>query len=181
MRRRTIDLCCLTLILRVLCAAIGPVAVQAEDVTKSKKPCEADRAKDAVEQFRKDLKANKPEDAVKLLARFPKLPEEYYQRQEMKLARHAKRASEGDYDFSVIEAKTSDQCAVVIINEDVKQGRRSIDYDPVFLLLQEGKWRILPGLTQYDREEFSMDDATKKRFAKLENWFEERTRELKRR
>jgi hypothetical protein len=44
------------------------------------------------------------------------------------------------------------------------------DPDPAYLIKQEGAWRVLPKLTQYNRDYFELPEAVLARFRELEKW-----------
>jgi hypothetical protein len=58
-----------------------------------------------------------------------------------------------------------ENCAVVVVLDS------PTDPDPVYLLKGKEGWRVLPGLTQFQREIFQLDAAELKRFSTLESWY----------
>ena len=72
-------------------------------------------------------------------------------------------------DRPVGEGFTVEDCAVVIF-EDGEKGKP--DYDPAFLIKQDGQWKVLLKLTDWDEEEFETSEAQKKRLKELDEWFD---------
>jgi Domain of unknown function (DUF4878) len=84
------------------------------------------------------------------------------------------------WDFEIIEEKIDGDCAVVIINQTKKEGRKSFDIDPIFLIKQDGEWMIFPDLTDWNIAKHVAKDKVDT-YTKLEEWFDARKTELKKR
>lgn len=77
------------------------------------------------------------------------LADEY--REDIKgIRKHMEPFVKGKRDFEVLEAKEERNMAIVIINIFLKQGDETVDIDPIPLLRQDGKWRVVPRLTMYN-------------------------------
>jgi hypothetical protein len=68
-------------------------------------------------------------------------------------------------------SKILGDCAVVIGKQSV------IDLDPVFMLKQNGQWRVLPTITSYEHSAYDLSQDQLKRFQELEAWFKEKKAE----
>ncbi|HWN95807.1 MAG TPA: ankyrin repeat domain-containing protein [Methylomirabilota bacterium] len=66
----------------------------------------------------------------------------------------------------ISKSKTIDNCAVVVMHES------STDPDPAYLIQQNGAWRVLPKLTQYNRDVFELPPVTLKNFQELDEWYQ---------
>lgn len=82
------------------------------------------------------------------------------------------------WDFEIMEEKIDGDCAVVMINEHKKEGRKAFDIDPIFLIRQEGEWMVFPDLTDWDIAKHVAKDKIDT-YTKLEEWFDARKIELK--
>jgi hypothetical protein len=69
------------------------------------------------------------------------------------------------YAPKVRSSKTIEDCAVVVVLES------PTDPDPAYLIKQNGRWRILPELTDYKRDEFELPEVVTARFQKLQRWY----------
>jgi len=67
---------------------------------------------------------------------------ELHQYMKNKLSKHSKRFVEGKWDLKVLEHRIIGDCAVVIANEYLKEGRPAFDLDGIYLIKREGSWRI---------------------------------------
>ena len=85
------------------------------------------------------------------------------------LQRWAKQMKAGKADFEILDEKADGPCAAVVINENMKYGRRTTDYDPVYLIKADGRWQIL---FSPDYRDCGFDGQTVDRFELLEGWFE---------
>jgi|GEM_PF-2156504 len=131
--------------------------------------------KDMMVAFFEAVRQNKPEEANRLIAVFPNVPADKAAR---RIAEMVAMASARQWDCEAISGKAIDDVAVVVINECFKDGQKSFDLGPAYLILQERSWRVLPDLMHYDRRhfEFSADRISKLR--QLEKWFNKQRDEL---
>lgn len=134
-------------------------------------------ATSVVESFRDHLKEGKVDEAFTLLTEIPKAPDQFAEKMKGKLSRIAASYREGKRGLEVVEVKVDGDCAVAAIRETKSNVSVSKDYDPIYLVKRDGKWRILPGISQYDTSRIGLDtgldDAALKRFAGLSAWFKE--------
>jgi len=130
----------------------------------------------AVQQFHNLLKANQREAAGKLIATSPTPVRDAARR----VKRLADAMANPTWDFSVLDGNESGDIAVVLINDYLKDGRKTIDIKPWYLVRQEGQWRLLGKYTDFELAEYGFDKARIEEFRKLETWSERRTPELRR-
>ena len=113
-------------------------------------------------RFDKDV-----ETAMALTAEFPKvskekLKEKYAQPDDALVAAlRPKTAPE------VRNAKVDGDLAVVVCLE------KPTDPDPVYMIQQEGSWRVLPEITIFNRTEYGFSADQLARFQELEKWYKE--------
>lgn len=83
------------------------------------------------------------------------------------------------WDFEILEEKVSGDCAVVVVNEVRKEGRRGgIDPDPAYLIKQDGEWRVFPDPSGREAaQQLAKQHAVT--YEKLEKWFKDRKVVLK--
>ena len=101
-------------------------------------------------------------NANKLTARFPKFGDAQVAAITDRYIELHKRPG---YAPSIRNSKAIEDCAVVVIFES------ATDPDPAYLIKQSGAWRVLPKLTQYNRDYFELQEAALARFRELEKWF----------
>lgn len=132
-----------------------------------------------VQAFHDRLQAGDADGAMALWAAIPEAAgSPWLVEQAEDLAAFAGMLGTGQWDFVPVEERIDGPAAVVIINETVKRGRPSVDYDPIWLRLEDGQWRISPEMTDY--RPLCGDPAVVGRFAALEQWFDARKQELPR-
>jgi len=140
------------------------------------RPFPSSPAARAVQQFHDLLKINRQPDAASLLAASPKPVRDADRR----LKRLAAALAGGSWDFVVVDAKDSGDLAVVIINEQLKDGRKTIDLQPWFLIRQDGQWKLLAKYTDFELKEYGFDEPTLAEYRKLEEWAHRREPDLRR-
>lgn len=84
-----------------------------------------------------------------------------------------------DSDFSILDAKETGDVAVVLINDYLKGGRKTIDIKPWYLLRQQGEWKLLGKFTDFELKEYGFDEARLIQYRALEKWAERRESELR--
>lgn len=122
-----------------------------------------------------------------LIANFPRFPET-----ELDLDRSAKRHQHGAR-LEPISFKAADDTAVVVAQEfgpteafdevsRIEAGTpvalRRPDLDPAYMIRQNGEWKLLPELTEYDERYFDFTTVQLQRFAELEKWYESEEKRL---
>lgn len=127
--------------------------------------------------FKKAAKTKNFEDTWKHSAKFDGVPDQVTAGQKDDFKRFIELFGNG-WDFEILEEKTEGECAVVVINESKKNGKKSFDIDPVYLIKQNGEWRVLSGISDWDvAKQFAKDKIES--YKKLEAWFESRSETLK--
>ena len=101
-------------------------------------------------------------DAIKLTARFPKIGDAQIGAMTDSYIESYKRRGSTP---SIKNGKALEDCAVVVTFDS------PTDPDPAYLIKQGGAWRVLPKVTQFNRDYFEFPEATLGRFRELEKWF----------
>ena len=132
---------------------------------------------EALGAFKRTAQTKNFEETWKHAAKFEGLPEEATDYFKAKVQKFIDLTGKG-WDFEIVEEKIEGDCAVVVINESKKEGKKAFDLDPAFLIKQEGEWRVLPEVTDW---KIAKKVATAKvaSFEKLSTWFETRSEEIK--
>ncbi len=130
---------------------------------------------DVVSSFQELAKKNDVKGCLKLFVqrKNDSRAQQDLMRRVQKYVKNFKRAS-----IAVVEERIDRGCAVVVIRDGVK--KKSIDYDPFYLIRQGKKWKLFPRLTRYDSKDIALSKADLARFEKLEKWFKARKAELSR-
>lgn len=55
----------------------------------------------------------------------------------------------GENDFETLEEKIVNDCAVVVINESLKDGEKTFGIDPAYLIKQNGEWKVMPSISDW--------------------------------
>lgn len=132
---------------------------------------------EALAAFRKSAHTKDFESTWKHAAKFEGLPDQATEYFKGKVQRFIDLAAKG-WDFEIIEEKIEGDCAVVVINESKKEGRKAFDFDPAYLIKQGGEWKVFPDVSDWDVAEQVAKDKVDS-FKKLEDWFKSRKAELK--
>lgn len=156
-------------------AEAPPSASRAPTTTPATQPLDKSAAAQLVRRFQADLRANDPAAAARNLATFAQPLRDTDRR----LARMAKLYSGRTWDLSVLDAFEAGDVAVVLVNEHLKDGRRTFDVDPWYLVRQNGEWKLLPKPTDYDVPAYAFDPARLTEFQKLESWATARKAQLR--
>jgi hypothetical protein len=132
---------------------------------------------EALGEFKRAAQSKNFEDTWKYAAKFDRLPKEATEYFKAKVQRFIDLTGKG-WDFEIIEERVEGDCAVVVINESKKEGKKAYDLDPAFLIKQDGEWRVLPEVTDWKIAKKVAEDKVSS-FEKLSTWFETRSEELK--
>lgn len=132
---------------------------------------------EALGAFRKSAQAKDFESTWKGAAKFEGLPDEVTEYLQGKVKRFIELAGRG-WDFDIIEEKVDGDCAVVVINESKKEGRKAFDIDPAYLIKQDGEWKVFPDISDWDLAEQVAKDKVET-YKKLEECYKARKTELK--
>lgn len=101
--------------------------------------------------------------AKSLTARFPKLSADDLDRLTAKAAAGLKQSA---IKLVPEQTKIAGDCAVVV-------GKQSkFDLDPIYLLRQDGRWRVLPTITRFDHKTIELSATQQADFPKLKTWFQ---------
>lgn len=120
------------------------------------------------------LKKGDVKTAKDLTAKFKTIPDEAL---EQFTAKYAEGAKAGELSFKLVKGsvKIIGDFAVVTFADGVKERP---DYDPAYLMRQDGKWKVFLGLTQWNRPRFDLSAEQKKQLAELEVWFDAESERL---
>jgi hypothetical protein len=129
----------------------------------------------AVRQFHDALKSANLPDAAKLLAVSPQPVRDADRR----IKRLSTALAGGGWDFSILDAKESGDIAVVLINDNLKDGRKTIDIKPWYLLRQQGEWKLLGKFTDFELKEYGFDEPRIAAYRALETWSQQREPQLR--
>jgi hypothetical protein len=129
-----------------------------------------------VQQFHDALRAIDERAAMNLLATSP----EPVRDADRRIHRLAQNLAGGTWDFAILDAKESGDLGVVLINDYLKDTRKTTDIKPWYLIRQQGAWKLLGKFTDFELKEYCFDEKTLDEYRKLEDWSERRTPELKR-
>jgi hypothetical protein len=128
-----------------------------------------------VRQFHDDLRGAKVAEALKLLAISPQPVRDA----ERRVKRLSTLLSGANWDFSILDAKEAGDIAVVLIDDYLKDGRRTIDIKPWYLIRQQGEWKLLGKFTDFELKEYGFDAARIEAYRGLEKWANEREPQLR--
>lgn len=132
---------------------------------------------EALGAFKKAALTKNFVDTWKHVAKFDGLPKEATEYFKAKVQNFIDLTGKG-WDFEIIEEKVEGDCAVVVINESKKEGKKAFDIDPAYLIKQGDEWKVFPDVSDWDIAEQVAKDKVDS-FKKLEAWFETRSEELK--
>lgn len=128
-----------------------------------------------VRQFHDELRGAKVADALKLLAISPQPVRDA----ERRVKRLSASLSGATWDFSILDAKEAGDIAVVLIDDYLKDGRRTIDIKPWYLIRQQGQWKLLGKFTDFELKEYGFEAARIEAYRGLEKWANEREPQLR--
>jgi hypothetical protein len=128
-----------------------------------------------VRQFHDDLRGARVAEALKLLATSPQPVRDA----ERRVKRLSASLSGANWDFSILDAKEAGEIAVVLIDDYLKDGRRTIDIKPWYLIRQEGQWKLLGKFTDFELKEYGFEAARIEAYRGLEKWANEREPQLR--
>jgi hypothetical protein len=114
-------------------------------------------------------------DAAKeLVAKFTSLPADVISE---KTAKYSEGAKNGKIVITPVpgSAKVLGDYAVITFKDGDKENP---DYDPAYLIRQEGKWKVFMKLTTWDYPYFNLTEEQKKEFRALEEWFDAEKKRL---
>jgi len=129
----------------------------------------------ALQRYYSALKTGDANAAIELTAKFKELPAGWIKEITDDLLAAAK---EGDLSMKLVSgsSKMLDECAVIIFEDGDK--KRRPDYDPAFLIKQDGKWKVLPDLTNWEDYKPALTKPQIAQFKKLADWFDKESARL---
>jgi hypothetical protein len=162
------------------CTTLAADAPTAEPTTRpatrpTTQPILRSAAARAVQRFHHLLKAADTAGATVMLAVSPQPVRDADRRIKRLIGTLAGRNS----DFSLLDARESGDVAVVLINDHLKDGRKTIDIKPWYLLRQQGEWKLLGKFTDFELKEYGFDESRLAEYRALEKWAERREPELR--
>lgn len=132
---------------------------------------------EALTAFKKSAHTKDFEATWKHAAKFKDLPDQVTEQHKSKVQKFIDLAANG-WDFEILEEKIEGDCAVIIINESKKEGQKSFDIDPVYLIKQDGEWMVFPDLSgRHIVEQYAKDKVDT--YTKLKEWYKARKTEIK--
>jgi len=124
--------------------------------------------KQVANQFFDSIRRGLPQEANKLVAHFPNLPPNVTVPLLMGMSDQSRS---GQMSWDVMSSRVESDTAVVVVLERRTRQQRGFAVDPVYLVRQRGRWRILPKMKQYDRPYFKFNTYQLAGFKRLETWF----------
>jgi hypothetical protein len=122
----------------------------------------------ALKAYFEALKKGDLEAAKGLTAAFKNLPPEYL---EQYTAKYSEGAKAGKLNIKLVpkSSRVDKDCAVVTFEDGNKERP---DYDPAYLIKQDGQWKVFLKLTKWEHRAFETTEEQKNRFKELEEWFD---------
>ena len=140
---------------------------------------EAGEPRQALTDFKVSAKNGDFDVVWKKMLKLPGLPPENEVVYRDKVRKDMTRFKEGA-DFEIIDLKIDGDRAVILINEINVPGKKAANYDPIYLLKQEGEWKFFPSLSSY-RQAAQIAPETVGKFERLQAWYDQQEEILKRR
>jgi hypothetical protein len=151
-------------------------------------PLMAGTPTEALKAFQQAAKEQKLEEAQKHMAQFEGASDKVKQYLKSKAGKFLKLAADG-WGYGILEEKVNGDCAVLVLNESTKAGKKAFDIDPAYLIKQNGEWKVMPGFTKWDLSKeisaeyqpasMKLDEKKLAAYKELEKWFDERKAVLK--
>jgi hypothetical protein len=140
----------------------------------------ADDPKTAVQAFRDDLKRGEESQVVKRIATFPDTPEKLKSvLRFFNMKPLSEQLAAGEGDFEAVDAKSSADTAVVVVKVTRKGGRPVSELEPLYLVRQDGAWRVPPTFNKFRAGSYTLPTAEQvKRFEELAAWFDKKKQTL---
>lgn len=115
-----------------------------------------------LKDYRQALKNGDIDMAIKMTATFPKYPAAAIREDTV---RYSELSASGELHFWIFPSscKVIEECAVVLLGDNLSP---SAD-DPGYLLKQDGKWKIIPALTDWEDDYIELTNKQKISFQKL--------------
>ena len=135
--------------------------------------------REALADFKQIAKKGDFKGVWKMMLKLPNLPPETEGIYRDKVEKGMTRFREGA-DFEIVDQKVDGDSAVIVINEIKGLDKKAANYDPIYLLKQEGEWKFFPSLSSY-RQAAQIAPETVEKFERLRAWYDQQEEILKRR
>lgn len=144
---------------------------------------------EALTAFLKGAKTQSLEETPRHTAQFEGLDDDFEKYLQSRIKRILDLSAKG-WTLEIVEEKIIGDCAVLLCNDkNAGDGKNAFDPDPVFLNKQNGAWKVLPSLTEWNLLErvpaekqpasMKLDETKVAAYKQLEKWFDERGKALK--
>lgn len=144
---------------------------------------------EALTAFLKGAKSQSFEETWKHTAQFEGTGADYTEYFRSKVQSVVDLAATG-WTLEILDEKISGDCAVVLCNDKkIEDSKEAFDPDPAFLIKQNGEWKVMPGLTEWNLLErvpahkqpasMKLDENKVATYKKLEEWSDERGKALR--
>ena len=121
------------------------------------------------------MKRGETEGALKHLAGFHSAPEE----ERAQWYDNMDNIDPEAWDYRIIESMIVVDVALVVFQDDPHDEDLIIDLDPALLILDSGRWQLLPDITSYDWSGVYLTHLQVARLDTLLMWFEQQKPKLK--
>lgn len=150
-----------TIVAALIAAVFAGAAIAKEEPVDVSAPTKALAAYEAA------LKEGDVKAAKNLTAKFKTIPEEALNEY---AAKYSEGAKAGKLTFKPVAGSTKvvGDFAVVTFSDGNKERP---DYDPAYLMKQDGEWRVFLRLTKWNHPMFDLSAEQKKQLTELEEWF----------
>jgi len=153
----------------LIAMGLSACAANKKAIARSAEPRTAEPdLKQLVDQFFDLIRRGQPQEANKLIARFPGLPPNVMVPLMMSMSSKSRGRTRR---WEAMSNKTNGEVAVVVLLEFREKEKPAFAIKPVYLIRQRGHWRILPKLTRFDLPYFRFSKQHIKDYRKLESWF----------
>ena len=138
----------------------------------------ADPPTEALAAFWKAARSGDFDATWKRVVKFDNLPPEFVEDQKEKVRKVIKLGASG-WSVEALEVKVDGDCAVIVGNEVKGEKSEVPNLDPVYLLKQDGEWKVFAKLTKFDLAAAGGKEKLEV-FGKLKKWYEEREQVIRR-
>lgn len=133
---------------------------------------EAVEPREALADFKDSAKRGDFEAVWKKMLKIPNISPEGDVTYREKVNKDMARFKEGA-DFVIIDHKIDGDCAVVLVNEIKESNGKGANYDPIYLLKQDGEWKFFPNFSIY-RQAAQIAPDNVETFKRLQVWYDKR-------
>lgn len=122
--------------------------------------------KEVLTAYKNALQAGDLDQAWELHVKRKDLPASLVAEEREIFNRNAGRTVEA-WNFEILAELSEEDCAVFAVNEATKDGQPAFDLDPVFLIKQNGSWKVCENAADFK----NIDPEKKAALDKLQMWF----------